>query len=163
MAIYRLKPCGADCPENFEKSACEDFRGCVESVDSYLFTTITRYWIGPNALYDGEPVSKGDLIDISVYSPPGEIDGVYQFSKVTVHTHLGFEPENEGDEPEGVEHDGASGAYDNYYGCIPDPNNENRNIKFQQPGYHIMNGYLTETSIVDNEVIVATYFKLVLS
>lgn len=154
----------SECCEECNEDPCAPCDpGCVDSEESYLFTTITRYWIGPSALYNGEPISNGDRIDTTVYSPPGKIDDLYKFSKVTVQTYVGFEPENDEDEPEAVENDGTSGVYDNYYGCMPDPNDENKTIAFQQPGTHIMNGYLTEADILDGEAIVGSYWKLVLS
>ena len=161
MAIYRLKPCTGDCPENFDESVCAS-RGCVNSIDNYIFTTIQRYWIGPNVLMNGIPIKTGDKLDVTFYDPPVKVDGVYKFSKVTVQDFVGFEPENEGDEPEAVEND-AVGSYDNNFGCTPDPDNEGQFIKFQRPGTHIMNGDLTEASIVDGEVIVDTFYRLVIS
>jgi len=159
--IVLMSECCEECKDD-PCAPCED-DGCVDSPGSYLFTTVTRYWMGPNSLYNGEPISTGDRVDTTVYSPPGEINGVYKFSTVTVQTYVGFEPENDEDEPEAVEHDGSGDLYDNYYGCMPDPDNPNKRIKFQQPGTHIMNGYLTEADIQDGVTTVDTFWKLVVS
>lgn len=163
MVTYRLKPCGnGDCPPDFSESTCKDYRGCEDGPDNYIFTQITRYWIGSTVTMNGVVVRNGDRVDTYFYDPPREINDGYQFSKVTVTDYLGWDEEND-PEPEPTEHGTDETQFDNYFGCMPDPNNPGRSIKFQQPGTAIMNGYLTEDDIVDGVVVVSTFWQLHIS
>ena len=155
----------AECCDECNDDPCApcDGSGCVDSLGSYIFTRLTRYWIGPPVNIDGIPVNTGDLVDTYFYDPPRNINDTYVFSKVLVTNYLGWDEEND-PEPEPTEHGIGEIEYENYFGCIPDPDNPGRSIKFQQPGSSIMNGYIVESDIVDGEVIVGGgYWRLVVS
>ena len=147
----------AECCDECKDDPCAPCDGCVDSVDNFLFSSITRFWNGPDALFNGVPVTQGDRIDTTTYTVNVAQGGAGVFTTMQVTNYLGLEEDDPDPDPEDIE--GSSP-----YGCVESRLNPGTSVLGQQPGLHIMNGTLTEEDITDGEVIIeGGNIRLVLS